>query len=221
MRTADWTDAITVLDRLNAVLEAFDVDDTSLGVTEIARRANLPKSTVSRIAAELTRQGCLDPVDGRLGLGVRLFEFGNAVELPRAIRETAPATMVELRDATGLTVYAVMSDGDDVVPIVVVRGRARPVASVGVRRPAQSSLLGRAVRECLSGGAPDRVTGAFVMDDAMSGAVCIVTPLVAPGMLPSSALAVVGAHDELVVERVGRDVRAAGQVIARGLAFVN
>lgn len=93
MRTANWTESVTVLDRLTAVLEAFGPDDLGLGVSEIARRANLPKSTVSRIAADLARHGCLDSAGGKLTIGVRLFELGNAVEAPRALREAALPVM--------------------------------------------------------------------------------------------------------------------------------
>ena len=65
MRTANWTDSVSVLDRVTAVFDAFGDDDHGLGVSELARRANLPKSTVSRIAADLVAQRFLDR-DGEL-----------------------------------------------------------------------------------------------------------------------------------------------------------
>ena len=76
MRTADWTDSVSVLDRVTAVFEAFGEHDEGLGVSELARRANLPKSTVSRIAADLVEQRFLDRDGDKLYLGVRLFELG-------------------------------------------------------------------------------------------------------------------------------------------------
>ncbi|MDF2493047.1 MAG: IclR family transcriptional regulator, partial [Microbacterium sp.] len=83
MRTSDWTDSAAVLDRLTALLEAFDDEDAGMGVSELARRANLPKSTVSRACTELVRHGLLDRQGDRLHLGIRLFEWGQAVEVPR------------------------------------------------------------------------------------------------------------------------------------------
>ena len=75
MRTADWTDSVSVLDRVTAVFDAFGEQDDGLGVSELARRANLPKSTVSRIAADLVAQRFLDRDGDKLYLGVRLFEL--------------------------------------------------------------------------------------------------------------------------------------------------
>ena len=88
MRTADWTDSVSVLDRVTAVFEAFGEHDEGLGVSELARRANLPKSTVSRIAADLVGQRFLDRDGDKLYLGVRLFELGQTVEQPRRLRRS-------------------------------------------------------------------------------------------------------------------------------------
>ena len=71
MRTADWTDSVSVLDRVTAVFEAFGEHDEGLGVSELARRANLPKSTVSRIVADLVGQRFLERDGDKLYLGVR------------------------------------------------------------------------------------------------------------------------------------------------------
>ena len=40
-------DPLGVLDRMTAILDAFDEDDRGLGLSELATRAGLPKSTVS------------------------------------------------------------------------------------------------------------------------------------------------------------------------------
>ena len=105
MRTADWTESVSVLDRVTAVFEAFGEQDEGLGVSELARRANLPKSTVSRIAADLVAQRFLDRDGDKLYLGVRLFELGQTVEQPRRLRRLALPVMTELRDSTGQTVH--------------------------------------------------------------------------------------------------------------------
>ena len=49
-----------VLDRVTAIFEAFDDDDSGLGVSELALRSGLPKSTVSRLVADLVRQRYLE-----------------------------------------------------------------------------------------------------------------------------------------------------------------
>lgn len=220
MRTADWTDSVTVLDRLTAVLEAFGPEDVGLGVSEIARRANLPKSTVSRIAADLARHGCLDSAGGKLAIGVRLFELGNAVEAPRVLREAALPVMAELREATGQTAYLVVVDGDDVVPIAIMRagtGSGTPT-TMGGRVPAHATMLGRAIRSCVDG-ATERMTEYVVETDEASETSCVASPVLSLGSVPVAALAVVGGSEPNSV-RVGRDVQAAARAVSRRLVTI-
>ena len=147
MRTADWTESVSVLDRVTAVFEAFGEHDEGLGVSELARRANLPKSTVSRIAADLVEQRFLDRDGDKLYLGVRLFELGQTVEQPRRLRQLALPVMTDLRDATGQTVHLAVLEGTDVVFIAIVRGgpMPTPLARVGGRLPAHATALGKAI----------------------------------------------------------------------------
>ena len=147
MRTADWTESVSVLDRVTAVFEAFGEHDEGLGVSELARRANLPKSTVSRIAADLVEQRFLDRDGDMLYLGVRLFELGQTVEQPRGLRRLALPVMTDLRDTTGQTVHLAVLEGIDVVFIAIVRGGAMPtpLARVGARLPAHATALGKAI----------------------------------------------------------------------------
>ncbi|MDY0908559.1 IclR family transcriptional regulator [Microbacterium sp. CFBP9034] len=147
MRTADWTDSVSVLDRVTAVFDAFGEQDEGLGISELARRANLPKSTVSRIAADLVSQQFLDREGDKLYLGVRLFELGQTVEQPRRLRHAALPVMNELRGLTGQTVNLAILDGSDVVIIATVRGEgaSKPPARVGGRLPAHATALGKAL----------------------------------------------------------------------------
>ncbi|WP_404434608.1 IclR family transcriptional regulator [Microbacterium lacus] len=147
MRTADWTTSVSVLDRVTAVFEAFGPQDDGLGVSELARRANLPKSTVSRIVAELVGQRLLDRDGDKVYLGIRLFELGQTVEQPRRLRRLALPVMTELRNLTGQTVHLAVLDGADVVMIAIVRGEptTKPPARVGQRLPAHATALGKAL----------------------------------------------------------------------------
>ena len=146
MRTAVWTDSISVLDRVTAVLEAFG-EDEGLGVSEIARRANLPKSTVSRIVTDLVRERYLDREGNLLHLGLRLFELGQAVERPRRLRRLAHPIMTQLRDLTGETVKLAVLDGSDVVLIASISSREGrgSTATAGARTPAEATALGKAI----------------------------------------------------------------------------
>lgn len=157
MRTANWTDTVSVLDRVTAVFDAFGEHDEGLGVSELARRANLPKSTVSRIAADLVDQRLLDRDGQLLYLGVRLFELGQTVQRPRLIRQRSLPVMKELRDVTRQTVHLGMLDGADIVIVAVLRGEqaAPSPVRVGSRHPAHATALGKAM---LAHSSPDAVT---------------------------------------------------------------
>ncbi|HEY9308691.1 MAG TPA: IclR family transcriptional regulator [Microbacterium sp.] len=157
MRTASWTDSVSVLDRVTAVFDAFGEDDEGLGVSELARRANLPKSTVSRIAADLVAQRFLDRDGELLYLGVRLFELGQTVPQPRMLRRLALPVMRELRDVTAQTVQLAVLDGADVVVVAVLRvpSTLEPATRVGGRHPAHASALGKSI---LAFSPPETVT---------------------------------------------------------------
>ena len=146
MRTADWTETTSVLDRFTAILDTFG-DDTGLGVSEIARRANLPKSTVSRIVTDLVRQGYLERDGGTLHLGLTIFELGQAVRLPTRLRRLAHPIMLRLRDLLGETVQLGVMDTEEVVLIASISTGDDPArqSGTGARSPAPASALGRAI----------------------------------------------------------------------------
>ena len=147
MRTAQWNDAVSVIDRVTLVLGAFRSDDKRLGVSELARRANLPKSTVSRLVAELVEHRYLERDGAGVRPGLRLFELGELATQPKELRSLALATMTDLRDATGQTVNLAVLEGGEVVYIGMLRGRnaSRAPARVGGRLPAHTTGVGKAL----------------------------------------------------------------------------
>ncbi len=162
MRTADWTATVSVLDRVTAVFDAFGDDDEGLGVSELARRANLPKSTVSRLTADLVAQRLLERDGDRLFLGLRLFELAQTVERPRMLRRLALPVMTELRDATGYSVSLGVLDGADVIGIAMLRGESAgpPLVRIGGRLPAHATATGKVLLAFSPEADLDRVIGA-------------------------------------------------------------
>ena len=66
----------TVLERCVRVLESFDIKQSTLTVSEISRRADLPMSTAHRMVSELVEVGLLDRAeDKRLVMGRRAWEI--------------------------------------------------------------------------------------------------------------------------------------------------
>ena len=162
MPTAAWTATVRVLDRVTAVFDAFGDDDEGIGVSELARRANLPKSTVSRLTADLVAQRFLERDGDRLFLGLRLFELAQTVERPRTLRRLALPVMTELRDATGHSVSLGVLDGADVVGIAMLRGESAgpPLVRIGGRLPAHATATGKVLLAFSSAADVDRVVTA-------------------------------------------------------------
>jgi DNA-binding IclR family transcriptional regulator len=216
VRTAAWTDSVSVLDRMSAVLDAFGAGQ-GLGVTEIARRANLPKATVSRIAADLVQEGYLDRVEGRLYLGIRLFELGQSVERPRRLRHLAHATLTQLRNATGHNVHLAIADGEDAVVVASASGRDDrcPAAPVGRRLPRSATALGAAL-STLRRDVPRNqdVVTAYAADHGDH--VCVASPVFERGAIVA-ALSVSGLIDTLDPIETSPLVRHGASALSRRL----
>jgi DNA-binding IclR family transcriptional regulator len=137
----------TVLERGISLLTAFDPDHPELGVSELARRTGLAKSTVHRLAGELVRLRLLEPAGTRLRLGIRLFEIGQLVPRQRTLRDAALPFMEDLREATRNCVHLAVLEGVEVVyvEILKVRGTRSLPSRVGGRLPAHATGVGKAI----------------------------------------------------------------------------
>lgn len=134
----------SVLDRVVRVLESFG-DGAPLTVSQLARRAGLPVATAHRLAVALLAHGFLerDP-DGRLRVGVRLWEL--AARAPRALglREAAMPYMEDVQAVTRQHVQLSVLEGDDVLFIERLSARNAVVnlSQIGRRLPAHVSSSG-------------------------------------------------------------------------------
>ncbi|MGI9824920.1 IclR family transcriptional regulator [Agromyces sp. Marseille-Q5079] len=159
MARAAAIDTLGVLDRMTAILEAFDQDDRGLGISELAMRAGLPKSTVSRLVTTLVRQSYLERDGRRIHLGLRVFELGQLAAQPRDLRAAAMPVMAELRHATHETVHLAIRDRHEMVCIAVLRARPGTPTSArtGGRLPIHATALGKAVLAYASASVIDEI----------------------------------------------------------------
>lgn len=137
-----------MIGRITAVLGTFSGEHSALGVNEIARRTGLAKSVTSRIVHELVAEDFLERTEGGLRLGIRLFELGNLAQRSKELRQLALAAMVDLRQATGLTVQLSVLKGSDQVYVEILRGSDPDMvirSRVGGRVPAYATAGGKAV----------------------------------------------------------------------------
>ena len=234
MRSAPSAEGVSVIDRVVLVLGCFRADDERLGVSELARRAGLPKSTVSRLVSELVDHRYLERDGAGVRLGLRLFELGQLATRPNALRALAVATMADLRDEIGETVQLAVLDGADVLCLGVLhaaRGPRRP-AEVGTRSAARLSAAGRVLlAHAPSPGAADlgpreaaelavelaeiRERGIAFDVEAGSGRIVGVAAAVLAGGEAVAALTASGADQTFDPWRVTPAVRAAALALTR------
>ena len=103
---------------VQSIRRAFDVlgtlGDGPLGVTEVADRAGLPKSTAARLLATLVGEGAVEQVPGDTSyrLGPRLITLAAGFSLARSLAAIARPMLVDLAQASGEAAGLGIPDGD-------------------------------------------------------------------------------------------------------------
>ncbi|WP_067672067.1 IclR family transcriptional regulator [Nocardia miyunensis] len=129
------------------ILDAFDVGDQAVGLSELARRTGLAKPTVHRIAQDLVAARLLAASPGGYRLGRGLFELGMRAAAERTLLEVAVPFLQDLFARTQETVHLGVLDGDEVVYISKIGGhrQARSPSRVGGRMPLYCTAIGKAL----------------------------------------------------------------------------
>jgi DNA-binding IclR family transcriptional regulator len=137
----------SMLERGVQVLQSFRPAGTSLRLSDIARRTDLPKSTVHRLIDELLRLGLLERADEGYVLGHTVFELGELVPIRVGLREAALPYMQDLYEATHETVHLGVRDDLDVLYVERIHGHAGVdvPSRVGGRLPLTCTGLGKAL----------------------------------------------------------------------------
>jgi DNA-binding IclR family transcriptional regulator len=103
---------------VQSIRRAFDVlgtlGDGPLGVTEVADRAGLPKSTAARLLAALVGEGAVEQVPGDTSyrLGPRLITLSAGFSLARSLAAIARPMLIDLAEASGEAAGLALPDGD-------------------------------------------------------------------------------------------------------------
>lgn len=142
------------LERGLRLLCEFSRQDKTLSAPELARRLDVPRSTVFRLLTTLERMGFVERNDGgrdyRLGMAVlRLgFEYLASLELT----EIGRPLLERLRDEIGYSCNLVVRDGRSIVYVAksVTQTAFASHVNVGTRLPAHATVLGRVLLEDLT-----------------------------------------------------------------------
>jgi IclR family transcriptional regulator, KDG regulon repressor len=129
------------------LLKQFSSNERELGVTELAGRLGIGKSTVHRLLATLQAEQFVeqDPESGRYRLGLAIFELGAAASASTTLHQAVLMPMAALRVRTGETVHAAVLDGRQVVYVERLESphTLRLFLEVGRRNDAHSTATGK------------------------------------------------------------------------------
>jgi IclR family KDG regulon transcriptional repressor len=129
------------------LLTSFSGEEDELGITTLAGRLRLAKSTVHRLAATLTSSGFLEQNSdtGKYRLGMALFELGALVRRRMDVANEARPKLRELLEKTGETVQMGVVDHFSVLYVYEMESpRAiRMAAAVGGRAPLHCTAVGK------------------------------------------------------------------------------
>lgn len=201
----------SILSKAFELLHAFNPNTRVMTLSELARAADLPKSTVHRLLGRMIELGAIEQHRSGYRIGIDMFRLGAATPVA-ACRDLALPHLAMLHRRTGQTVHFAVLRQFDVVYLERFAQRNFPsgLSGVGARLPANCTAIGKALLahedlEDLEAFMPDplpKMTGASVTDvgkllaelrkiregdvarergEAQLGVACVATPVIVKG----------------------------------------
>ncbi|MFY0542606.1 IclR family transcriptional regulator [Brevibacillus sp. H7] len=141
--------SVQSVDRALIILDMLKEQNDGLGITELANRMDIAKSTVHRLLTSLKNQGYVrqDPISERYLLGLKLIELGSIVTQSLEIRKIANPFMNSLVQETGETSHLVVLEDGEVVYIEKIESpyTIRMYSLIGKRAPVHCTGVGKAM----------------------------------------------------------------------------
>jgi DNA-binding IclR family transcriptional regulator len=152
-------DGSSVLSSVRSAIRLIGLftDDTHiLGVSEIARRLKVAKSTASRLSATLCAEDFLTLTpDGKYRLSVRLVDVGNVAAQSHLLYKAGREALAKIRAATGLAAHLSVIDGAELAQLC--RVTSDYMETLGSSRPRQPVLPTSAGKAILAFSDPELV----------------------------------------------------------------
>lgn len=159
---------------MNSVLTALRVFEEvamaqPIGLSELSKRLNTPKSTVQRCLKTLAEADWLRPAAGSAGQWVitgRAFSLGSAMSSGDDLRDVALPELNRLQSETGETIHLAVPDGNELVLIERLDSahQLRAFLALGTRLPLHAASTGKAYLASL----PDIQVEEFLSTDLSS-----------------------------------------------------
>jgi DNA-binding IclR family transcriptional regulator len=138
------------------ILHLLADSSSSLGLSEIAKRLKIGKSTVHGITSALEELGVLvrDPLHKKFGLGYTLLELSRKSYRKFELRDIARPPMEKLVEKVGETVFLGIMNGDHITILEVVESnREMKITSPpGTRLPLLAAATGKVFLSLLEEG---------------------------------------------------------------------
>lgn len=176
MTTSGARDDRAAIDKAVSLLACFGEEGiTGVGVSELARRAALSKSTTHRVLAMLERNAVVERVGTNYRLGTRLHELGRTVYAPgqEELRDLLIPFLADLYATTQETVHLAALYDTDVVYLAKLYGHRQlpSPARIGHRISAHCTAVGKSMlayepdaTEAALGGVLRRYTDNTIVD---------------------------------------------------------
>lgn len=229
-----------MLSRGLSILRCFRPGEQELQLSELARRADMPKATAHRIVVELVKEGMLERGENGLRLGVALFVLGTRVPRQLELRDLALPYAQQLRHLTQASVFVFISDvcGAEAALVDAVRRAPGGGDARGAEEESRASALAAtrlfhaygaraalpgvpalpARRESAPAEDPARVQAqGFVVVRSRSGAVSIAAPVLNASSSAVGALAVAGPEGRMQPVKAAWYLQAACAAVSRSL----
>jgi IclR family pca regulon transcriptional regulator len=148
--SANSSGFVNSLARGLAILEAFNAEAPRLGIAEISRKTQLPKSTVYRLIQTLCRLGYVIPVStsNKYTLGPRVLNLGYAVLDGLELRDVARPYLDQLSKSIGETVNLAILDGWQLV--YVERVKTQQIVNINLHIGSRLELYNTSMGRVLS-----------------------------------------------------------------------
>lgn len=147
--TTATPDQQTAVDKALVLLKALAGEDQDIGVSELARRAGLTKSTAFRLLGILQRNELVERVGSNYRLGTQLFDIGNRVygPTPQLLQERLLPHLVDLYELTHETAHLAVLRGTEIVYVNKIHGHraAHALSRISARLPAYCTGVGKAL----------------------------------------------------------------------------
>lgn len=143
------------------LLKVFRSRERELGVSELARRLEMGKSSVHRVLTTLVAEGLVEqnPATGNYRLGILMFELGEAVRVHMDLHAAAGPVLAALREQTRESCQVGILDGCDVVYVDRLESpqTLRLFTETGRRVPVNCTSSGKVLLAHLDDAELDRV----------------------------------------------------------------